>query len=459
MKGHRQQRSPRNQATWSVAAALLSAAACSSEAPSDSEPLVYDDAGQHEGQLDAATSDAATPDDAGSDAAAPSADAGLISECQGDVLSVESARVRGRSFSASAVQNRLDLAIFEPTCGGTRADNSAQGLALHRFQTTGEPDAEQPLINLDQDSCFITSEPAMLATADGAYGLFFGSTLDGSYDLFYLDSADLAAPRRITTDSLHGESAISATFLAGLPLVAFSREAVDAAANAAADIVTSRPGYVSRVVVPESAGFHATQTALTSLAGADASHAGALAWVSDEPTKPGAFLQVLDDQGAASGAVSPLTQEHSEGVSLAAGKQGGAVAYAIATETAQQARFRVVNVDGSVGQEVELTANNERVRDLALAHYSTGYVLAYRWLGAGEDQANSIRLMFLDPKGRVGRTRFVADAAGGNGVQIQVAQDGRLWVTWEESELIPAGPDGGVPQVAARIRVARLECP
>ncbi len=452
--------SARGPFLWGPCVVLFSmlCAACGEDEPRASESLNGKDGGASR-RPDAAVHDASMQD---AHVEEPPSDAGWNSECRGDLLSFPSAQGQGPTFASAIHVNQLELAYLEVACGGERASANAQGIAHVAVATAGEPSPIEALVNLEIESCYFTRFPALVAKPDGGYGLFFASNRGGSSELFYFDSSTKKSVRR-TEDASHEESAIAAAWIAGAARVVYARESY--AQPGVTELVSAQTIGTPENLAAEAEGFHATQIAVSPLSFEQAAtYAGAAAWVSDHKERAGVFLRFLDGQGKGAGPIVALSNGVGTrtNVALAAREDGGAVVYTVEAG-ASVIRFRTLDADGNVGPETELTSGNQNVRDVALAAYANGYVVAYRRIGSVDDPGGSVRVMFVDDQGRIGRSRFVTAAStNGAGLQLHVARDGRLLLVWEDVEVIPSeGADGGAAPntLERRIFVARIECP
>jgi hypothetical protein len=392
------------------------------------------------------------------DAGEVGSDGGVLSECRGDVLSFEAAQGQGPTFHAGMNGNRLELVYLEATCGGTPAHNYTQGLLHVSVETSGAASAPEGVVN--HDACYGTRDPALVAASKG-YQLFYTASNSGAYELYFLDASKKGAtPAQETQDSDHNEFAVTAAEIAGKLRVAYSRDLpYPAAENAAADLVNAPQGGAPTSVVAASDGFHAARIAMAPLGAATSGgRAGVVAWVSDSTAHPGVFLRFIDAEGHVVGKTQTLSTSlgSASQVALAPGDSGAVVVYTVGDP--QQIRFRVLGVDGAVGDEVSLSVGNQDVRDLAIAPYSVGYVVAYRRFGMGGDDQASIHLLFINEQGNIGRTRLVAPATtSGQGLQVFVGQDGRILPVWVDTEALT--DDAGMAAVTSRVFVGRLECP
>jgi hypothetical protein len=148
------------------------------------------------------------------------------------------------------------------------------------------------------------------------------------------------------------------------------------------------------------------------------------------------------------------------GVSIARGRSGAAVVYTeVPSGAVHQLRFRSVEADGQPGSIIRaLTTANQDLRDIAVAAYSHGYVIAYRRMGGPQSVPASVYLMFVDSEGNVGGTRLVRAATpSGYGMAVMVANDGRLIVVWSDTEQV-TNPSTGRRETELRVRAARLLC-
>jgi hypothetical protein len=157
----------------------------------------------------------------------------------------------------------------------------------------------------------------------------------------------------------------------------------------------------------------------------------ALAWVEEGAVR----LQVLGPTGAPTGAARTINVEGnaSGAVGLATRGAGGAVIFGARIGGARdEVRVRMVDAAGAAdGSERIVTPPPERGVDPGVAQYATGYAVAYRALPEEGRATTVVRLVLLDGLGnRVVATDLADTSAEGGPVQVAVAGDGRVAVTW-----------------------------
>lgn len=405
-----------------------------------------------------AEADAPSDEDAEVDASEPPLDAGNLSECAGDLFSFVGARSVGRPFSAEIIGNRTHLVYVAPSGGGTSGDNVAQGLRYASFDTTEPPPEPSDLVNIGDDLYDRTRDPSLVAH-DGALRLFYTAAVAGNpFELFSMDPGADDPPIQRTQDAAVMEVGNAAGTFGDDVAVVFSAESTaGAGANPVSFLID---GKSTHELVPASAGFSAVQLAYAELA-TSAARSGLAAFVS--ASTPGIYAQHIGEDGEPSGELLTLTQQigASSNVAIATGRDaGGALIYTESVSgNVHQLRFREIDTDGVVSDSPRsLTSANQNLRDVAIAAYSHGYVIAYRRLGGGAAAPASIYLMFVDAQGNVAGTRLVqAAATTGGGLSVLVANDGRLVVVWADHETVTEA-DAGKVEVELAVRVARLTC-
>jgi len=167
--------------------------------------------------------------------------------------------------------------------------------------------------------------------------------------------------------------------------------------------------------------------------------------------------------GAPTGTLTTLTTQigGTSAVDIAKGKDGaGAIIYTEAPAGAvHQLRFREIDETGKISSSIRnLTNANQNLRDISIAAYSHGFVIAYRRVGGLPDAQASIYLQFVDEMGNISGTRLVTKAAlTGGGLKVLVANDGRLIVLWAETETT-MNPISMKTEIGLRVYAARLVC-
>jgi hypothetical protein len=437
----------------------------------DADVTGDEDAGDASDELDGGTrTDGSTGDtgmadgadeDGGAEDGATAVDAGDISECEGDLLEFSGARAVGRPLTAGISGNTVHLVYLVPSGGGTSANNNAQGLRYVSFDTTGEAGMGVDVANVGIDTYSRTRDPS-LVVGPSKIELFYTSNSAGPYELFYKELTGTAPASRETTTSgtPRNEYALAAGLFGDGAAVAYSSEPTSI--NVPGSLALKLPGMAATELVAEAAGYHAAQIAFSQVGNAGARH-GVAAFLSDLSSKPGVFAIPVASNGTPDGALITLTTQigGASGVDISRGKDGrGALIW---TETPagsiHQLRFRNIAEDGTISGTVRaLTTGNQDLRDISIAQYSGGYVIAYRRVGGVLGQAASVYLLFIDIDGNRSGTRLVHTASlSGGGLKVLVANDGRLIVLWADTENV-VNETTKQTETALKVRAARLNC-
>jgi hypothetical protein len=441
-------------ATWLGVGALLCAGACAGKDAPGAPPLdedgslPSDDAGDADAGEDA-EADGAEPD------ADTESDGGELSQCEGDLLEFPAANAPGRAFSAVLNGNLTQLVYLVASGGGTLGASTAQGLRRVSFDTLGDPSEPEDVVNVGPESYVKTRDPTLVVRGD-ALDLFYTSNQDGPYELYHKDLAasDVPATRETTNMGRNEFGPVAASF-GGEAAVVYSDQ--PAQLNQPGAVAFKLAGGEPGELTPASFGIHAAQLAFAELGAG-----GAAAFVSDLRDSAGIYYQGISADGSPSGDPQTLTERigSASSVSLARGRDGSAVAYTeVPSGTIHQLRFRSIDAGGTLNDRVRaLTSANQDLRDIALAAYSHGYVIAYRRIGGAQSAPASIYLMFVDADGNLGGTRLVRAATpSGYGIAVMVANDGRLIVIWADTEQV-TDSNTGRTETELRVRAARLLC-
>jgi hypothetical protein len=430
-------------------------------APIDEDGSTGEDDAGEDADVDAADEagdDGGDPVDAGADVE-PVPDGGNVSECSGDVLDFAAARSPGRPFSAALIGNRTHLVYVVPSGGGSSGNNTAQGLRYVSFDTTTEPGMPADLVNVGVGSTNGTRDPALLARGQFLDLIYSAANDFNPYDLYSKDITADAAPVQETSGGNRIESAgVLGPLGSGFGMV---YSADSPSANMPAGIFFKLPGVSAQEVVPESAGYHAAQLAFMGFG--DSPPRGVIGFLSDLATKPGIFAQNISASGAPTGTLTTLTAQigGTSAVDIAKGKDGaGAIIYTEAPAgSIHQLRFREIDETGTISSSIRnLTNANQNLRDISIAAYSHGFVIAYRRVGGPTGAQASIYLQFVDEMGNISGTRLVRKAAlTGGGLKVLVANDGRLLVLWAETETL-MNPVSNKTEIGLRVYAARLLC-
>jgi hypothetical protein len=391
------------------------------------------------------------------DGGLPRVDAGDVSECEGDILEFNAARVVGRPLTAAIAGNRVHLAYVVPAT--TTVATNDTGLRYVPFDTTGDVGMAVDVVNVGVDSYYRTRDPSLIA-GPNKVELFYTSNSEGSYELFHKDLTAASAPSRETSNTGRNEYALAAGLFGDSAVVAYSDEPSDVSLPGA--LALKLPGMPASELVPEASGYRAAQIAFAQIGGSDARRAVA-AFVSDSSGKRGVFALPVASNGAPGGALVTLTTSIGGASAVDVGRNRDGRGALLWTETpagsVHQLRFRSIAEDGTIGSAARaLTTGNQDVRDFSVAAYSHGYVVAYRRVGGVLGQAASIWLLFIDPDGNTSGTRLVHTASlSGGGLKVLVANDGRLIVLWADTENA-LNPSTMRTETVLKVRAARLNC-
>lgn len=396
--------------------------------------------------------------DAELDSEAPVDVDGGTSQCEGDVLDFDVANGVGRPFSSAIIGNRVHLVYTVPSGGSSLAMPVGQGLAYVGFDTTGEAETAIDIVNVGVEVYNKTRDPSLVARG-GDLDLFYTSNEEGSYELYYKDLDANGTPVRQTNNARNEYYAAGSAF-GDSAAVLFSDEPGQSSAPGAVALIVM-PGQAPIELVAEAKGLHAGQLAFAQI-GDGASGQGGLGFVSNLPESRGIYFQALSSSGQPQGELSKLSSETggASNIDIAPGASGGAVIYTEAPGgTIHQLRFRELSPEGTVSSVVRnLTSANQDLRDVAISKYSAGYVIAYRRLGGAPGAATSVYLKFVDAQGNEAGTRLVSAAAvGGSGIDVLVANDGRLVVLWADAVNV-LNSATNKPETHLRVHAARLTC-
>jgi len=408
--------------------------------------------------------DAGPLDDAGASDAGDAGDAGLgptpgvECELEGDApLSFVARRAPdGASFSLSLQGNTVHLVVANTACG-----TKGQSLDYVSFATTGEPAAVKKLVNSDPgNDCWFAREPAVLTTDDQAWLYFSANYQNGeSYPSLELHRKNLLtsdSPERLSMDT-DNQVLLSGALLnkGDLPFFVYANDSSTSLDATPVTMGSRRVGKIESILLTVKDGFHPSQTAVGAYGREGQKSLGVVAWLNDLEPEAGVYLRTTDEEGKAVGEIVELTRDietetlgGAGNVDLAGQTVGGAVAYTVKPGNFQEVRFRAIDESGKLGERVNLTRGQQNVRDVSIAPYAKGYVVAYRRVGGQAGVMGSLELIFVDDAGRVGGSRSVGEATSdGRGLTVRVANDGRIVLVWQDT-------DGE----GAKVRAARLKC-
>jgi hypothetical protein len=442
---------------------VVAASGCGGDGSAPGVPIDEEDAGptdDGDAGEDADLADAA--EDAGADAAVlPDAGEGgtNLSECEGDILDFPAARSAGRPLTAALVGNRTHLVYLAPSGGGSSGNNTAQGLRYVAFDTSSAPPAPADLVNVGIDTYNRTRDPALLARGQSLDLIYTATSGSNPFELFSKNVSAGMAPAAETSGNNRVETANALGAFGDDLAMLYSSDSTTV--NTAAPVMLKLQGKSAQELVPESQGYHASEIAFAAF-GEGAALRGVTAFLSDLPSKPGIFVQGVGAAGGPSGELTTLTTQigGTSTVDITAGREGGALVYTEAPGgTIHQLRFREIDAAGKVSSSVKsLTNANQNLRDVSIAAYSHGYVVAYRRLGGLPSAQATIYLLFIDAQGNISGSRLVRTAElTGGGLKVLVANDGRLIVLWGDTETT-TNPVTNKTEIGLRVRVARLTC-
>jgi hypothetical protein len=315
--------------------------------------------------------------------------------------------------------------------------------------------------------CKTLSDVALLGTKDG-WQLAWVDNATNTRELHtaQLERLDegmlIGAQQRvtITTDNAEQESRPALAMVGGRPLLTWITSRLEGATGMRVDRRRVMGRFLdedeSFAIVEEGADHLPQGLALTRVATEGRS---SLAWVGPQ-SKPGVWLQALDELGQPSGSPHKLTDRvgASSSVDMAHRFDGGAVVYSIVIDDLPQVRFRRLDEIGEPrDDERALISPPVRAQDASLASLGGAYAVAYRAL-PGDGQAKAeIRLMFVSREGNVTRDAagrpisfLVAESTLSTGrTYVEVSNDGLLMIGW-----LDAGETSNRLKIARR----RLDC-
>jgi hypothetical protein len=169
-----------------------------------------------------------------------------------------------------------------------------------------------------------------------------------------------------------------------------------------------------------------------------------LAWVATTPSAA-IQLQLLDGTGAAKGAPLQLSQAASSATNVALStrrvpggtRQVGAAVFSEAPLGArhQQIAFRSFEANGTLGPVARITHGDRDARNVGIAPFADGYVVAFRVLSGSGRPNPVVQLAFVNVQGRAaaGGERLLTDASSSGGdIKVITASDGRLIVAFTD---------------------------
>lgn len=425
------------------------------------------DGGGNDGMPDSSTQ--GMDDDAG----AADADGGSVGD---DTLGLECDAVSGVMFEADG--HREGIQVLATAVNSTNfhlaytslacaVSDTSVGLQYLPFGASGEFGTATGVVNAPPAGANCSgnssSFPSLLAYEDPVRGedvveLFFVANNDEGFELYKRELSPQASEEspgvRLTTDPADGrrnETRTAAAVLNGRAVVAWSSDAIDAAATTS-EIRTQQVNFqgASNVIVADDEGHQPSWLTLTELGSDQAEKAGALAWVNELGDQRGIWLQALNANGLKSGPPTQLSAEAGgeSSVALAGHDSGGAVVYTLVQGQGREIRLRQLDPQGTpVGAEIIVTSGGERAVGASVARWGAGWVVAFRHKVNGDPQ-NTIRLAFIDTAGNIAGFRSIANASAfGGPTQVRVAVDGRILVSWTDEE----GAD-------TKVRALRVVC-
>lgn len=421
---------------WGVPACGDDGAPADSELPRggrDAQVSPPRDAGS--GEADAG-GDAEVPD-GGDDAGAPSPS---VRQCQIEApeLTLEIDDKGFNPWDLKRFGQTFHL-VYQATACGPR-DVGLQGLRWLSFRSTGAFGEPEDLVNMGEE-CTSTRSPVLGATEEGEPVVYYGAANTGALELYRLD-LDKREPQRLTTDDENDgddEDLLAWAPLGERGVLAYVNNLRVFPDPAYGQLVTREDDGPERSLIERSAQHHFRSLAL---AGFDAA-GGALAWVVTTPSAA-IQLQLLDGMGAAKGAPLLLSQAASSATNVALTTYRGIgtreMGAAVFSETplgttSQQIAFRSFEPDGTLGPLVRLTHGDRDARNVGIAPFADGYVVAFRVLSGSGRPNPVVQLAFVNRQGgkTSGGERILTDASGSGGdIKVLTASDGRLVVAFTD---------------------------
>jgi hypothetical protein len=349
---------------------------------------------------------------------------------------------------------------FHATTPETSCD---ENIKVAQLETTG---ALQTPVSLLSD-CKTITDVALLGIADG-WQLAWVDNATNSRELHTAQLAGLDEAMQIgiegrvtlTSDNDDQELRPTLAMIGKRPFLTWITSRVEGPSGMRVDRRRVMGRFIdedeSFAIVDEAADHLPQALALTRVAMEGRS---ALAWVGPQ-SKPGVWLQPLDETGHARGTPHKLTDRvgASSSVDVAHRLDGAAVVYSIVIDDLPQVRFRRLDELGDPrDDERALISPPLRAQDASLASLGGSYAVAYRALPGDGQASPEIRLMFVSREGNVTRDSagrpisfFVAESTLSTGrTYVEVSNDGLLMIGW-----LDAGEDTNRLKVARR----RLDC-
>jgi hypothetical protein len=376
--------------------------------------------------------------DAGVDAGA-SSDAGPdapLSNCETDAhgsFEDELALVGAAPFDVRIQGNEVHVLYLKPACRDA-ATQAITGTGL-AYVSAGAGDAfpasSTGIFANDADSCRTTREPVLTLSADKARAYFLADdpTLHVTSEVYGIDVSGAGEALRVS--NIPGEeSALAATMLDGLPLLAWaaSEQGKPASLWTARDDGAPHP----YLLVPSSEKHVPGRVALATLSPERA----VLVWSSAGEVE-GVFLQVVDRQGEPVGHYARVSDSSGElALAVAAAPDDEGFAGAVAYTVDGRLRFRRFTSAGKVEDTFRVVSpGNLAVSGISLAPaFGTGYAAGYRNRVTTSDVTREIvQVTVVDSQGNVAGSRVLTDTGTGVGsIRLEQARDGRFVLAWAD---------------------------
>jgi hypothetical protein len=155
-------------------------------------------------------------------------------------------------------------------------------------------------------------------------------------------------------------------------------------------------------------------------------------------------------------------------VDIASDSRGAGVVYTIWQGTSRQVWFQALGLDGRAlpvmmanqtggpSEPNSIVGTQQPAVDVSVAKLATGFVVAYRALPSPSVPQPRIRVHFLDRRGEIiGEGSVALAAMTGGQTALESAFDGRLILSWSDSELVG---DAGFEEPLSTLRALVVPC-
>jgi hypothetical protein len=385
--------------------------------------------------------DASTTLDSGQDAAVLAPDAGPNhAECVLDPVELsQPLDDAGRRQWDLALYGDTFHVVYQATTCGNPGDRGSQGLRHLTFQSTGSFSEPTDLLNMNEYTCDSTRSPALGVTQGGMPVVYYAANNNGNGLELYRRELAGTTPQRLTDDmsSPDLEELIRFARFDQREVVAYVNNLRVFGNPGHGQLVTREQGQAEQEILSRSGMQHLLDLDLTAFP----SGGGAVAWIANSPVAENR-LQLLEGSGARKGDVIRLGGGVGSSIALATrktdGGDEGAVVFASLPSgtTFQEITFRSFGPSGDLGAEKLLSTGNRDARNVAIAPFANGYVVAFRLVEGSGRPTPVIQLAFVSPNGNApagGGERTLAEASkSGGDLKVMTAPDGRIVVAYTD---------------------------